>query len=91
MVIRERCRNTFNTWWRKSVVSARFISPSENKICKNMNSIPKNLYIDKLVDLVNVYNITYKTNKMKPNDVKTSTYIDFGVQNNDKDLNLVIM
>ena len=56
-----------------------------------MNSIPKNLYIDKLVDLVNVYNITYKTNKMKPNDVKTSTYIDFGVQNNDKDLNLVTM
>ena len=56
-----------------------------------MNSIPKNLYIDKLVDLVNVYNITYKTNKMKPNDVKTSTYIDFGVENNDNDLNLVIM
>ena len=57
-----------------------------------MNSIPKNFYIDKLVDLVNVYNITYhKKNKMKPNDVKTSTYIDFGVQNNDKDLNLVIM
>ena len=57
-----------------------------------MNSIPKNFYIDKLVDLVNVYNITYhKKNKMKPTGVKTSTYIDFGVENNDKDLNLVIM
>ena len=57
-----------------------------------MNSIPKNFYIDKLVDLVNVYNITYhKKNKMKPIGVKTSTYIDFGVENNNKDLNLVIM
>ena len=75
MVIRERYRNTFNTWWRKSVVSWRFISPLENKICKNMNSIPKNLYVDKLVDLVNVYNITYKTNKMMLRQVHILTLV----------------
>ena len=44
------------------------------------------MYIDKLLDLVNKYNNTYnRTMKMKPINVKSSTYIDFGVENNDKD------
>ena len=43
-----------------------------------MNSIAKNVYIDKLFDIVNKYNNTYhhRTTKMKPVDVKSSTYID---------------
>ena len=42
-----------------------------------MTSISKNMYIDKLDNIVNKYNNTYyKTIKMKPADVKLSTYID---------------
>ena len=42
-----------------------------------MTSISKNVYIDKLGDIVNKYNTTYHiTIKMKPVDVKPSTYID---------------
>ena len=37
----------------------------------------KNVYIDKLDDIVNKYNNTYhSTIKMKPVDVKSNTYID---------------
>ena len=44
-----------------------------------MTSISKIVYIDKLADIVNKYNNTYNsTIKMKPVDVKSSTYIDFG-------------
>ena len=42
-----------------------------------MTSISKNVYIDKLDDIVNEYNNTYhRTIKMKPVDVKDDTYID---------------
>ena len=42
-----------------------------------MTSIPKNVYIDILDDIVNKYNNTYlSTIKMKPVDVKSSTYIN---------------
>ena len=38
-------------------------------------------YIHKLYDIVNEYNNTYhRTIKMKPVDVKSSTYIDFDVE-----------
>ena len=48
-----------------------------------MSSISKNVYIDKLDDIVNEYNNTYhRTIKMKPIDVKDNTYIDFGKQSN---------
>ena len=44
-----------------------------------MTSISKNVYIDKLDDIVNEYNNTYnRTIKMKPIDVNNNTYIDFG-------------
>ena len=43
-----------------------------------MTSISKNVYIDKLDDIVNEYNNTYHTTiKMKPVDVKNNTYVDF--------------
>ena len=59
-----------------------------------MTSISKNVYIDKLDDIVNEYNNAYhRTTKMKPVDVKDNTYIDFDKEVNDKDTNfkLVIM
>ena len=43
-----------------------------------MTSVSKNVYIDKLDDIVGEYNNTYhKTTNMKPADVKDNTYIDF--------------
>ena len=51
-----------------------------------MTSISKDVYIDKLDDIVNKYNNTYhRTIKMKPVDVKQSTYIDSSKEINDED------
>ena len=48
-----------------------------------MASISKNVYIDKLDDIINKYKNTYhRTIKRKPVDVKPSTYIDFSEENN---------
>ena len=70
----------------KSVVAKRFIGTINNKIYKHMTSISKNVYIDKLDDVVNEYNNTkHRTTKMKPTDVKDNTYIDFGKEINDND------
>ena len=56
-----------------------------------MTSVSKNVCIDKLDDIVNKYNNTYhRTIKMKPVDVKTSTYIDSSKQINNKDSKLKI-
>ena len=72
---------------RKSVVAERFIRSLKTKIYKCMTSISKNVYINKLDDIVNEYNNTYhRTIKMKPVDVKDNTYIDSMVfYSNDKD------
>ena len=40
-----------------------------------MISVSKNVYIDKLYDIVNKYNNTYSAMKMKPVDVKSNTYL----------------
>ena len=70
----------------KSVVAERFIRTLKTKIYKYMTSVPKIVYIDKLDDTVNEYNNTYHiTIKMKPVDVKDSTYIDLSANVNDKD------
>ena len=62
----------------KSVVVERFIRTLKTKLCKYMTSVSKNVYIDKLDDVVNKYNSTYhRTIKMKPVDIKDNTYIDF--------------
>ena len=51
-----------------------------------MTSISKNVYINKLDDIVNEYNNTYHTTiKMKPIDVKDNTYINTDKETNDKD------
>ena len=61
----------------KSVVSERFIRTLKSEIYKYMTSISKNVYINKLDDIVNEYNNTYHTTiKMKPIDVKYNTYIN---------------
>ena len=51
-----------------------------------MTSISKNVYINKLNDIVNKYNNAYhRTIKMKPVDVKSSSYIDSRNEINDED------
>ena len=60
----------------KSVVAERFIKTLKNKIYKYMTSVSKNVYIDKLAGIVYKYINTYSTIKMRPADVKSSTYID---------------
>ena len=70
----------------KSVVAERFIRTLKNTIYKYMTAISKNVYINKLDDILNEYNNTYhRTIKMKPVDVKDNTYIDFKKEVNDKD------
>ena len=59
-----------------------------------MTLISKNVYIDKLDNIVNEYNNTYhRTIKMKSIDVKHNTYIESskGVNDKDPNLKLVIM
>ena len=70
----------------KSVITERFIRTLKNKIYKYMTSISKNVYIDKIDDIVKEYNNKYHTSiKMKPVDVMDNTYIDFKKEINDKD------
>ena len=65
---------SFHTWTLQAAL--------KNKIYKFMTSVSKNVYIDKLDNIVTEYNNTYhntkyhSTIKMKPVDVKSSTYIN---------------
>ena len=60
----------------------------KNKIHKYMTSISKNVYLDKSDDIVNKYNNTYhSTIKMKPVDIKPSTYIDSSKEINYQEIN----
>ena len=70
----------------KSVVTERFIRTMKTKIYKYMTSASKNVYIDKLDDILDEYNNTYhRTIKIKPIDVTDNTYVDFTKEVNDKD------
>ena len=70
----------------KFVVAEIFIRTLKNKIHKYMASIPKNEYIGKFNDIINKYNDTYNSKiKMKPVDLKSSTYIKTNKEINDKD------
>ena len=70
----------------KYVVPGRFIRTLKTKIYKYMTSVSKNVYIDKLDDIVGEYNNTYhRTIKIKHVDVNDNTYIDFKKEINDKD------
>ena len=48
------------------------------------------MFINELDDIFNEYNKTYSTIKMKPLDVISSTYIDSGVETNNKDPNFKV-
>ena len=57
-----------------------------------MTSIPKNVYIDKLDDIVNKYNNTYhRTIKMKPVAVKPNIYIDYNKKNKKEGLKFKVV
>ena len=61
---------------RRFVIVERFIRTLKNNIYKYITSISKDMYINKLDDIINKYNITcHRKNKMKPVDVRPSTYI----------------
>ena len=59
---------------------------------KYFTSVSKNIYIDRLDDIVDQYNNTYhSTIKMKPVDVNSNTYIDSGKEIiNNKDPNFKV-
>ena len=76
---------------RKFDVAERFIRTLKNKIYKYVTSVSKNVYIDKLDDIVHEYNNTYhRTIKLKPAYVKDNAYIDSGKEVNDKDPKLQV-
>ena len=101
----EFCNRSMKSWLRdndiemysthneeKSVVAERFIRTLNNKILKYMTSMSKNVYIDKLVDMVNKYNNTYLSAiKIKSVDVKSSTHIDLNRENINKIVNLKLV
>ena len=70
---------------RKYVVVERFIRTLNNKNY-NCNTSTSKVYIDKFDDIVNKCNNTYHSRiKSNPVDVRSNTYIDFGVKSNEKD------
>ena len=55
---------------------------------KYITSVSKNVYTDKLDNIVNKCNNAYhRTSKMKTADVKSSTHIDFNKENDENILN----
>ena len=66
-----------------AVLAERFIRTLMSAIYKHITSISKQVYIDKLDYIANKYNNSYhNTIKIKPVNVKSSTYI-----NSSKDIN----
>ena len=61
----------------RSFVAERFIGTLKNKIYKYMTSETKNVYIDKLNDILNICtNTNRRTIKKKPVDITSSTHIE---------------
>ena len=70
----------------KITAAQRFIRTLKNKIEKHMTVVSKNVYINKLEKILDKYNKTYhRTIKMKPADVQSGTYIEYGIEHNFKD------
>ena len=62
----------------KSVFAERFIRTLKTKFYKYMTSVSKNVYVDKLDNIVSEQDNAYRrTIKMKAFDVKDNTYIHF--------------
>ena len=69
----------------KSVAAERFIRTLKNNIFKHMTTISKNVYIDVINHIVNIYNNTvHKTIKMKPIDVTGDSYVEYNEESNKK-------
>ena len=76
--------STHKEW--KSIAAEKFIRTLEKKIYKYMTSILKNVYIDKLNNIVNTFSNTYySTIKMKSADSKSIAYIGFNKENKNED------
>ena len=68
------------------VVTEKVIKTLKNKIYKYLTSVLKNVYIDKLGEIVDKWKKTYhKSIKKKLADVNASTYVDPSIKSNDKD------
>ena len=50
-----------------------------------MTSVLKNVYIEKLDNIVDEYNNTYRTIRTKPVEAKSGNYIEYNVNSNEKD------
>ena len=69
----------------ESVAAETLIRTLKTKIYKYMTSVLKNVYINKLDDIVGEYDKTYyRIIKMKPIDHKDNTYTDLKKEINDK-------
>ena len=76
----------------KSVVADRFIRAFKNKIYQYMTSESKDVYIDKLGDIINIYkNTHHSTIKMKDVHIKSNLYINSSKEINDADPKLKIV
>ena len=75
----------------KSVVAERFIRTLKNKIFKHMAAIPKNVFFDLLVDIVNKYNnAVHRTIKIKPIDIADDSYAQYNKDFNKNDPNFKV-
>ena len=70
----------------KPVIAEGFTRTLKSKSYKYMASMSKNIYIDKLNDIVNKYNNKYHSSatKMRLADEKSNTYINSSKEINDK-------
>ena len=75
-------RNLFDTHWRKVCSQGNLSSNFQKKLKNICLQYPNNVYVHKAVNIVVKYHNTYfMTAKMKPTDVKTSTYIHYYNEN----------
>ena len=66
-------------------VAKKSIRTLSAKIYQNITSVSKNVYIDKLDEIVKKYHDKhYRTIKIKPADIKGDTYINFDADKNNK-------
>ena len=77
----------YSTYYKgKSVVADRFIRTLKNIIFKHMTAISRNVYLDVLDDIVDIYNNTvHKTIKTKPVDVTDHCCTEYNENSNKKD------
>ena len=84
-MVRKNDIEMYSTHHEETSAVAKSINRNlKNRIDKYMTSISKNVYIDKLDDIVYKYSNTCSTIKMKPVDVKSNTYVNSSKEINNK-------